>query len=252
MDGIIRFETTRDFLFETELQPGPDTLKDLRSHEPEGEISTILGEVTGAKCIVGIGKPICISLDDLYRIKGLDLPEEVTILLGDLTEYSFFIVRFACSFLTIRNCRVEEARFDVQLHGSDEKLGVPLAFDLFPSRVITSSSEKKKVTTKIGANLKFFDSGVAGEYVSEFEHDSYDPEIISYGVQTQRFRWKFRRTKQNPLEGDRILFATIGKPIHTQVTADFKVTAEVQTTAFKKLILDSRNDEAANARYILM
>lgn len=251
MNKIIRFNSANDFLFKTDLQPSSDADKDLRATKSEGEISTALGKFLGAKCTVGIGKPICVPLNAEYDIKGLDLTKNSASLVGELKGYKFFAVRFAFSLLTIKSCEVEEARFDVELYGKDEASREPIAIDLFPSRVVISSPEKRKTTTKIGADLKFLDAGLSGEYISEFEHENYTPEIISYGVQTKHFRWKFRKTERDLLEGDKVVFATLGKPANIQVAAKFKVSAVVRTTALKKLSLDSRDDEVAKAKYVL-
>lgn len=250
MTTQLHFEDVGGYVYLSDMQPVPDSYQNLRSGKQEGEISTILGKVTGAKCTIGVGKPICAYLDNNYEIKGSDLPQNAKGLSGNFKKYKYFVVRFACAFVTIRNCQIDEARFDVQL--MCDNIDEPIALDLLPSRVITPSSQKKKVTTKIGVNLKFLEYGTAGEHISEFEHEKYEPEIFSYGVQTSKFRWKLKRTEKNPIEGDRFLFAIIGKPQNTLVHAKFKVTAEIQTTAFRKLILDTRNDEVANISYALL
>ena len=249
MTNIIRFESTGELVFVSDLQPTAESFEVLRSGNHEGELSTILGKITGAKCTVGVAKPICVSLDNCYQMRGLELPKKFSGLSGDFSKFKYFVARFACSFVTIKNCQIEESRFDVQLSG--ENGSAPIALDLLPNRVVTSSPQRK-VTTKIGADLKFLESGVSGEYVSEFEHEKYEPEIYSYGVQTSQFRWKLKRTTQSPIEGDRMFFAIIGKPPHSQVSAQFKVSVIIQTTAFRKIILDTRNDLVANSACVLL
>lgn len=223
-----------ELLFTVELAVAEESLTKFDQLLPgksgmEFDLRTLLSTV---KCRAGVGKPIA------ARLQGVQISQDdykSAKIAGNFRDYEFYLVKFACNFEEPRGCSIQEGRFEVQLELADPGPCPPIAIDLFPREVLAKVGTTKTVA-EIGADLKFYGAGPSAKRVHEIEVESYHPIIKAYGTLCASFRWRFIRIKDNPMEGDKILYATIGKPKGSSLLAKFTLSIEAQVKGLRGLI----------------
>lgn len=142
--------TIEHVLVEHQLEPVTDEALDQLAQEwrSQGEqIPTQKG--LRSMPVISIGQPETWPLQDLYPPRKLPRP-----IRAKLSQADFYLVRFSCSFRPLHEeSRVEWARFRAALLPHPSTGAQPIAFDLYPQRVMQEVKRQVKVT--LSPSLKF-------------------------------------------------------------------------------------------------
>lgn len=143
-------EKIEHILVERPLEPASDealnqSARDLRSRGVKVAPSQVLRNMP----VVSIGQPETWTLQDFYSPGRLSRPIRTK-----LSQADFYLVRLSCSFRPVHEeSRVEWARFRAALLPHPSTGAQPIAFDLYPLKVMQEVKHQIKVT--LNPTLKF-------------------------------------------------------------------------------------------------
>jgi hypothetical protein len=254
----ITIPKSRKPLFGSFFEPTAATVKKLKTF---GATEGMIEGFKGKKNRVTVGQPYLEPLIPRMQAKN----EEVSYEIKRLAEkHDFHYVSMSCVLQPDTGCRIEWARFGVELYATDPNLGVtihpstgtpPIAYSLFPKEV--SSEIKVKSKHSITADLKIkvspIEAGIGGSANKDEEYVVYQPQIIGYGLNTSSVAWDFKSTQEKAVLGDKEVHLIIQTPRGTKVKGRFVLGAEVSSSASKwhRVPASIKKDDAAIAQYDL-
>jgi len=195
--------------------------------------------------VVSIGAPEVWRLEDLYRGR---LPHVLKARLG---EHSFRLVRFAVSFRARRdNLQIDFARFAVELVGAAGQSGDgvklaedPIAYDLFPSEVL--SDQRRDLAVTLAPTLKFSEiEGSIGKANLALHLGAVIPVVSAAGIGENVFDWSYEATDDHPVVGSKWMFALLRAPaLVKSCVARLSVSADIRV---KRWLFSARVKESAS------
>lgn len=177
--------------------------------------------------MIEIGEPQSWNLVGLCNQKGTSLPPDIMMM---LSEFDFWLVEFACSFLPAPDHQISWARFMAKL-GPIGNQPSPIAYDLYPKEIADEIRTKCRI--RLGLDLKFLEVAQVQlpDYIREIEFTKLEPTISAAGLLTSTPSWDFRKTKGGDVRGVKALFVIIKNPLVAQdgIKVSFAIQASVDT-----------------------
>ena len=221
----------------------------------------MIEDFKGKKNCVTVGQPYLEPLIPRMQAKNEEISYEIKRL---AEKYDFHFVSMSCVLQPDIDCKIEWARFGVELYAADPNLGIiihpstsslpsPLAYSLFPKEI----SSKVKVNRKhsITADLKIkvlvVEAGVGGSANNEEGYIVYQPQITGYGINTSMVAWDFKSTREKTALGDKEVQLVIQSPKGAKVKGRFLLGAEVSSSASKwhRVPAPIRKDDAVRISF---
>lgn len=212
-------------LFETNLSPPRSSV---RSDENKGEII-----LRGKKNKAVLGEPLAFNVINKMKSLGLDIPYE----LDSMKEkYDFYQVQLGCSFDPDPTCLFEDAKFGMTLYAKDNsnnEVGEPLVLDMFPNKIESEIKYNSNYTITDSLKLKFSEFlgiGTERQTSENIEYIKYEPEIEGHGIKTEEVYWKFKKTNEKNLSGNKDpLYVIVRIPKESKLTGKFFLGGRVRT-----------------------
>jgi hypothetical protein len=252
---------SKDVIFESVFELNATVESKLR--KDFGASEGMIESFRGKRNRIAVGQPYLENLISSMHVKH----EEISYEMGRLVErYDFHFVAMNCVFQPDIGCRFEWARFGVDLSAVDSKTGepvsmisLPITYSLFPENVFSEIKVRRRFGITPELKLKIFgeplslEAGISGNVDKSEEYILYEPEIISFGLNTSKVAWDFKSTKERAVSGDKKLQLVIQTPKGTKVKGKFLLGAEVSSSVSRWLPVpvSKRKDNAVEVHYDL-
>jgi len=137
-------------------------------------------------------------------LKKKVIPDDI---LSQLDDFDFHFVSLTCVFRPDPGCRINWARFEVELSAtskSGELLEKPIAWYIFPKKISSKTKYKREVslTFGIGFTLIPIQIGPKLDVRRDEKFVVYEPAIFSSGLRSSSASWDFKSTRSEEISGD--------------------------------------------------
>jgi hypothetical protein len=243
-------------LFEATLEPNAFETKILSKDLGLSEAQ--IGDATGKQVKVAVGEPFYQNLTSEFKEKKEEIPNDVS---SQLDDFDFHFVSLSCSFRPDPDCRINWARFGVELSATS-KSGEPtekrpIAWYILPKEILSQTIYQREAHFAPGIGFTLGPIKIDPKLVDISRREEfvvYEPEIFSFGLHRSGVSWDFKRTKSKEILGDKNdLFLLVRAPKHSSIMGRFLLGTEVECTIGKllKIALAKKEDEAVKVEYPL-
>jgi hypothetical protein len=227
----ITIPESSDNIFESVFEPNQFSISKLRKDAVASE--GMIDGFRGKKNRVAVGQPYKENLISRMQETNEEISHEIK-KLSD--KYDFHFVSMTCVFKPDTDCKFDWAGLGIELYAIDSKTGQhqassisPIAYSLFPDEVSSEIKTKREisVTPELRFNILSLQSRVSTSTNKTQEYIVYEPQIVSFGLNTSSVAWDFKSTKEKAVLGDKRLQLVIQTPRDTKVKGRFVLGAEV-------------------------
>ena len=243
-------------LFEATLEPNDYETKMLSKDLGLSEAQ--IGDAHGKQVKVAVGEPYYQNLTSEFNEKKEEIPSDVS---SQLSDFDFHFVSLSCSFRPDPDCRINWARFGVELSATSKTGDLlekkPIAWYILPKEILSQTVYQREAHFAPGIGFTLGPIKIDPKLVDVSKREEfvvYEPEIFSFGLRRSGVSWDFKRTKSKEILGDKSdLFLLIRVPKNSKIKGRFLLGAEVECNIGKwvKITLAKKEDKAVEVEYPL-
>lgn len=201
-------ETIEQIMVERPLEPASDEALGQSAHDWQSRgVKPVPREALRSMPVVSIGQPETWTLQDFYAPNKLPRPVRTK-----LSQADFYLVRLSCSFRPVHEeSRVEWARFRAALLPHPSTGAQPIAFDLYPERLVQDVKRQIKVTLSPSLKFRELETSLGGAEFG-FEYTEIFPLVSGAIGASFDPSWDYRAGPGQEVQGTKWMYLLVKAP----------------------------------------
>jgi hypothetical protein len=182
---------------------------------------------------LSIGEPIMFAISPELASEDNSLREYLR---AEAAASTYFVLDLVVTARPDNGEAFSELGLGVRLRGGDPAQPEPIAWSLSPMRSSSLIPVRRTVGLTVKAGL------VEPKIEQQSEQNREDNFVVAFGMRESNFEWRYRGSRQHPLDGTYQMQAVIKSPAGVDLLAEIVVGATVQIS---RPFLNTRQYRAA-------